>query len=91
MEYWLLQTVPVDETMTPVRPGVNGGLYKKDRPELKAVNYFSVEDIDQYIGKIQSMGGKIIAPKQEVPNVGWVAIAVDPEGNQFAIMQPAQA
>lgn len=88
MEYWLIQTVPVDEKMTPLRPGVNGGLYKKDRPELKPVNYFSVENIDQFIDKIKKLGGKIISPKQQVQNVGWIAVAVDPEGNQFAIMQP---
>jgi predicted enzyme related to lactoylglutathione lyase len=33
-------------------------------------------------------GGKFIVPKQEVPQVGWTAIAVDPKGNQFALLQP---
>jgi predicted enzyme related to lactoylglutathione lyase len=32
--------------------------------------------------------GKIIAPKKEVPHVGWTAIAEDPEGNEFAILRP---
>lgn len=90
MEYWLIETVPVDENMRPLRPGVNGGLYKRERPELRQVNYISVESIDEYIEKIQTFGGKIISPKQEVPNVGWVATAVDPEGNQFALLQPTQ-
>lgn len=89
MEYWLIETVPVDKNMTPVRPGVNGGMFKKDKPELKPVNYFSVESIDDYIQKIKTLGGKMLSPKQEVPNVGWIALAVDPEGNQFAVMQPA--
>jgi predicted enzyme related to lactoylglutathione lyase len=90
MEYWLIETVPVDEKMTLIRPGVNGGMFKKDNPELKFVNYFSVESIDDYIQKIKASGGKILSPKQEVPNVGWVAVAVDPEGNQFAIIQPVR-
>jgi len=88
MEYWLIETVPVDEKMTPLRPGVNGGMYKKERAELKSVNYISVESIDEYIRKIRNLGGRIISPKQEVPNVGWIAMALDPEGNQFAILQP---
>jgi predicted enzyme related to lactoylglutathione lyase len=88
--YWLIETVPADEKGTPVRPGVNGGMYKKDQPELKTVNYISVESIDEYIKKIKALGGKILQPKQEVPDVGWVASALDPEGNQFAMLQPAR-
>jgi predicted enzyme related to lactoylglutathione lyase len=38
--------------------------------------------------KKEERGGKIIVPKQEVLGVGSTAIATDPEGNQFALMQP---
>ena len=88
MEYWTIETVPVDEKMQPLRPGVNGGLYKRDRPEFKPVNYISVESIDEYVQKVKTLGGIIIQPKQEVSNVGWIAVALDPEGNQFAMLQP---
>lgn len=88
MEYWVIETVPVDEKMMPIRPGVNGGMYKKDRPERKPVNYISVESIDENIKKTKVLGGTVISPKQEVPNVGWIAVALDPEGNQFAMLQP---
>lgn len=86
--YWMIETVPVDEKGMPVRTGVNGGMYKKDNPELKPVNYISVESIDEYIEKIKTLGGTIVQPKQEVPDVGWIAVALDPEGNQFAMLQP---
>ncbi|HML02013.1 MAG TPA: VOC family protein [Candidatus Bathyarchaeia archaeon] len=88
MEYWMIGTVPVDERMTPTRPGINGGLYKSPNKKMKPINYISVESADEYIDKIKKLGGKIIMPKQEVPHIGWTAIAEDPEGNQFAIMQP---
>ena len=88
MEYWLIGTVPVDKQQRPLRPGVNGGLYKKTSKAMKTVNYISVENVDEYIAKIKKLGRKIIAPKQEVTQVGWTAIAEDPEGNQFAILQP---
>lgn len=90
MEYWLIETVPVDEKTQSLRPGVNGGMFKKEQAELKQVNYISVESIDEYIEKTKTLGGKILQPKQEVPNVGWVAVAIDPEGNQFAMLQPIQ-
>ncbi len=88
MDYYLIQTVPVDDKMMPLRPGVNGGMFKKTERDAKPVNYFSVESADDFIARIKKLGGKIIVPKQEVQGVGWTAIAADPEGNYFAIMQP---
>ena len=70
-----------------VRPGVNGGMYKKKQPKLKPVNYILIKDIDEYIPKIKKLGGTITQPKQEVLGVGWIASAIDPKGNAFAIMQ----
>ena len=86
-DYWMIETVPVDEKGMTMRPGVNGGMYKKEQPELKPVNYILIEDIDEHIQKIKNLGGTITRPKQEVPGVGWIALAIDPEGNAFAIMQ----
>jgi hypothetical protein len=90
MEYWMIGTVPVDDKGMPLRPGVNGGMYKKERSENKPVNYISVESIDKSIELVKALGGKIVQGKQEVPGVGWVAIALDPEGNQIAMIQPVQ-
>ena len=91
VEYWLIETVPVDEkTMMPLRPGVNGGMYKKDMADQKFVNYFSVESVDKFVEKIKETGGRIVQAKQEVMGVGWIVVAVDPEGNQFAILEPKQ-
>lgn len=90
VEYWVIETVPVDNKMRTLRPGINGGLYPKEGQEFKPVNYISVESIDDYIKKVEALGGKIIQPKQEVPSVGWIAIALDPEGNHFAMLQPMQ-
>ena len=88
LEYWLIQTVPVDPDGKLKRPGVNGGMYKKDVPESKPINYFSVESISDFLAKIEKLGGKVTQPKQEVPEIGWIAAAEDPEGNQFALFQP---
>ena len=88
LDYWIIQTVPVDENGAPLRPGVNGGMFRKQESEIKPINYISVESINDYLAVIQKLGGKVISPKQEVPNVGWIAAAEDPEGNQFALIQP---
>ena len=91
-DYWLVQTVPTDEKGMPQRPGVNGGMFQR-QPQHKGfmqVNYITVENIDEYIAKVKKLGGKILMPKQQVPTVGWVAVVVDPEGNQVGLLQPEQ-
>jgi uncharacterized protein len=88
IEYWLIQTVPVDANGKLIRPGVNGDMYKKEVPESKPINYFSVESISDFLVKIEKLGGKVTQPKQEVPEIGWIAAAEDPEGNQIALIQP---
>ena len=87
LEYWVIETVPVDENGKPQRPGVNGGMFRKLQPGIRPINYFAVESINDYLAKIQKLGGKVISPKQEVPNVRWIAAAEDPEGSQFALIQ----
>lgn len=37
--------------------------------------------------RIEALGGKVIVPKMEVTGIGWWALALDPEGNQFAILE----
>ena len=87
IEYWMIETVPVDEKGMPIRPGVNGGMMKRQQPEHKPVNYIAVESVDEYTKKIKALGGKVLVPKMEVPGIGWWALALDPEGNQFAMLQ----
>jgi predicted enzyme related to lactoylglutathione lyase len=53
MEYWNIETVPVDEKGMTVRPGVNGGMMKRQNPEHKPVNYIGVESIEEYVKKIE--------------------------------------
>ena len=40
-----------------LRNGVNGGIMKRQNPEHKPVNYIAVESIDEYIKKIEELGG----------------------------------
>jgi len=87
MEYWNIETVPVDERGMPVRPGINGGMMKRENPEQKPINYISVESVDEYSKKIEALGGKVIIPKQEIPEIGWWALALDPEGNPFGVFK----
>ena len=69
-------------------PGVNGGIYTPmEGHPGGTINTLDVPDLDAYIIKVTSNGGKIVVPKMAVPTVGWMAYGVDVEGNVFGMMQ----
>jgi uncharacterized protein len=90
MEYWVIQTVPTDDKGMPMRPGVNGGMYKKQSESNIPVNYIRVEDIDKALNDVVKLGGKVTVGKQEVPGIGYVAQIRDPEGNPIAMIHPVR-
>jgi predicted enzyme related to lactoylglutathione lyase len=93
MDYWIIQTVPIDEKGMLQRPGVNGGMFTRgsEQKNLNPVNYITVENIDTYLEKLVNLHGKVLIPKQHVPTVGFIALAMDPEGNQFGLLQPERS
>ena len=81
MVYWMIMTG--DEK----KPGIDGGLKKRDEMGTNTVNTIDVLSIDESIKKVTKNGGEIIVPKMAVPGVGWMAYFKDPQGNVFGIMQ----
>jgi len=47
--------------------------------------YVSTDDIDATLAKVESLGGKILMPKSEIPHVGWWGVFSDPTGNRVAL------
>jgi uncharacterized protein len=47
--------------------------------------YFSTDDIERDLAKVESLGGKILQPKIEIPGVGWFGIFADLTGNRVAL------
>jgi predicted enzyme related to lactoylglutathione lyase len=80
MDYWLVTTGPGDQ------PGIDGGLGKRGEI-MGGANTLDVPSVDEYIGKIETAGGKVVVPKQAVPGVGYMAYCQDTEGNTFGIME----
>ena len=46
-----------------------------------------VADLDAALQRVESAGGRVVVPKDAVPDVGWLAYARDTEGNIFGLMQ----
>ena len=47
--------------------------------------YVDSPDIEADLKKAEELGGKILAPKTEIPTVGWFGIFQDPTGNRIAL------
>jgi predicted enzyme related to lactoylglutathione lyase len=69
--------------------GVGGGFNPVDEnyPAGSVVPYVAVDDVDSALAEAESLGGKTLAPKMEVPGVGDIAIFADPSGNMIGLIK----
>lgn len=59
-----------------------------DEPTPRVINYIRVESIDETLEAIEGNGGKVIVPKTTVsPEVGFMALFSDPDGNQLGLIE----
>ncbi len=79
MDYWMI-TTSGEKT-------VDGGMMKKNHPQEPITNYIDVPSIDEYVKKVEKLGGEIVVPKKAVPNYGYFAVCLDTEKNVFALWQ----
>ena len=49
--------------------------------------YIAVDDLDAASAKLEKLGGKVLMPRTEVPDMGWFIIASDPQGATFGLWQ----
>ena len=81
MDYWLITTGPEDE------PGINGGIARRGEGDFGTINSIDVPSVDDYIAKIEGVGGSVVAPKMAIPGVDYLAYCKDTEGNVFCIIE----
>ena len=89
-DYILVQSGETDDKGMLKHPGaINGGIAR--RPEgftiNGAVNYSMVDSIEDSIARAQSLGARMTKGKTPVPGMGWFAMFIDPEGNNFAVFK----
>ncbi|MDA1127827.1 MAG: VOC family protein [Chloroflexi bacterium] len=51
--------------------------------------YFGVDNVDAAIKKAESLGGSIVVPAMDIPEIGRFAGLQDPQGAMFSVFQPA--
>ncbi|MDO6431687.1 VOC family protein [Flavitalea sp. BT771] len=71
--------------------GASGALVKLDvaKPGIGGtLVYFDSEEIDAELGRVETAGGKIIRPKLNIGDFGYIALIEDTEGNLIGLHSP---
>ena len=53
--------------------------------------YIGTPDVDETVTAAEKLGGKVLKPAADIPNVGRFAVLSDPQGAAFAVFTPAQS
>jgi predicted enzyme related to lactoylglutathione lyase len=66
--------------------GINGGVGQSPTgPHLTW--YVQVPNIEEALAKAESLGGKTVMPREEIPNMVTFALLSDPEGNLVGLVE----
>jgi uncharacterized protein len=77
---------------TGLKMGINGGIYQGTEQQPRGVVvYTQVEDIQTYLDKAVGLGGKVILPITEIPNMVTYAMFADVEGNVMGLIKGPQS
>ncbi len=71
-------------TVVKIHGDETGGIMKMP-PEMEGMPpawsiYVTVDDVDATAGKVEELGGKILRPPEDIPNVGRFCVLQDPQG-----------
>lgn len=85
MDYVLAYAAKTDENnMITETGGINGGLFPRNREAKTPIVVIGVDSVDETVKKVLAAGGKLVTPKQEIPN-GSYARVTDSEGNVIGL------
>jgi predicted enzyme related to lactoylglutathione lyase len=89
MGYNLVSTGPTGDR-GPTEPGyIGGGMLARQTPVTRPVITLDVEDIDAALQSVEEHGGRTIAAKMPVGEMGFAAYFADTEGNVMGLWQTA--
>jgi|SRR5258708_21518754 predicted enzyme related to lactoylglutathione lyase len=82
----------MDYGLVPPEPkGIGGGIGRsEDGGDGHVTVYVEVDDVQAYLDKAESLGGKTVAPPMDIP--GWnlkIAFMTDPEGHLIGLSKGA--
>lgn len=66
--------------------GINGGIAQAQGPAMVTF-YVEVDDINAYLVKAESLGGKTVMPETVIPDMVTLALLSDPAGNVVGLVK----
>lgn len=67
--------------------GIDGGIGKAPQGPGHVTFYVGVDDLEEALRKVQSLGGKTIQPATQVPGGVGFALFADPEGHVVGLVK----
>ena len=92
-----LQDLPMPGMQLSSFPMVQGGEYAtgalaQSENHVPSTNgttvFFACEDVSDQLGRVESLGGKVVVPKTSIGEYGFIAHIMDSEGNKVALHSP---
>ena len=81
MAYTMVYAAETDENhMVTDKGAINGGMFKRNDDAKNSILVIGVQSIDETIKKVIAAGGRVVTPKQPIPNGSYARVA-DCEGN----------
>ncbi len=71
----------------PGRPARGGGMGKQNEWATGIITYVGVGSVEDALIKLVDLGGKVVLPKTEVGEFGYLAVCLDTEGNKFGLWE----
>ena len=68
--------------------GINGGIASQEDGATRVSIYVEVDDLQAYLDKAESLGGKTVMPPTEIPGMVTLAMFTDLEGNVTGLVLP---
>jgi uncharacterized protein len=85
MEYTMIHSAVTDKSnMVAEKGAINGGLFKRNDSAKQPIVVIGVQSIDETIKKVLLAGGKVVTPKQRIPNGSYARVS-DCEGNVIGL------
>ena len=85
---WKLQHDPaLNYTQWEAGDGTGGGFpaVSDESPAGHVLVYIHSDDIETDLKNVEKLGGKVIHPKTEIPQIGWFGLFQDPTGNVLGL------
>lgn len=91
MDYMMVHAARTGkDNMVTEKGAINGGLFPRNKEARVPIVVIGVESVDETVSKVIAAGGKLITPKQRIPNGSYARVA-DCEGNVIGLADSSKS